>query len=79
MNLTVLVDAVKFLIAHGPEEQAAAVAVVGLYRDLRGVIPAEADALTDAQLAALLQTEGAAIRVTTDHWLAEYGFGPESA
>lgn len=75
--LTVL----KFILANAPKAAAmeptigAAISTaLELYREIRDTNAAPADALTDAQLAQLLQDEGIAIQVEADHWLAEYGF-----
>ena len=76
-SLTVL----KFLIANAPKAAAleptvgaAITAGLELYREIRDTTAAPPDALTDAQLAQLLQDEGLAIQVEADHWLAQYGF-----
>jgi hypothetical protein len=59
--------------------QAIILGVLDLYRALRDQFGAPPDLLTDAQLAQLLIDRGLALKVDTDHWLADHGFGPDPA
>jgi hypothetical protein len=62
-------------LAAAPEIQSAILAGMDLYRALRDHAgQSEPDAMTDADLAQLLQDKGLSLRVNGNHFLADFGF-----